>query len=142
MSVAGIMVLIAMALGVLTFVTWPLITQAAASNSSQYGDQSSPADGGQLAANLAALHSTYDQTLTTIRDLDFDFQTGKLLAEDHRQQRATLVATAADLLRKIDLLRADSVEAAVTKRRISRAAAQQAEAAIAQKRAQPKPPNL
>ena len=47
-----------------------------------------------------------------------------------------------DLLRKIDLLRADSVEAAVTKRRISRAAAQQAEAAIAQKRAQPKPPNL
>jgi hypothetical protein len=138
MSVAGVMVLIALTLGVLTFVTWPLLTQPAA----PMGTRPSEDDQSAAAQQLAALQNKYDQLLVTVRDLDFDFQTGKLAAEDHRQQRAALMVNAADLLRQIDNQKANVAEAAVTERRISRAAAQQAEIAIAAQRTHTKSPKI
>ena len=133
MSVAGLMVLIALSLGILTFVAWPLITQSPESSKSQLISVNQiEAKGGKQ--QLSVLQSTYEQTLVTVRDLDFDFQTGKLADEDYRQQRAVLMVTAADMLRQIDLVKAEVAESAVAQRRLSRAIAQQAEAAITTQR--------
>jgi hypothetical protein len=40
--------------------------------------------------------------LNAVRDLDFDYQTGKLVESDYRMQRDLLVRRGADVLRRID----------------------------------------
>jgi hypothetical protein len=50
------------------------------------------------------LLAEYEQTLTALRDLDFDHATGKIADEDHAPQRAQLAAQGAALLRQLDAL--------------------------------------
>jgi len=110
MSVASIFVLLAVTVGVLTFVAWPLISQSGAKRE---------AESASLIVDpaLPGLESEYQGILSTVRDLDFDFQTGKLLPEDYRQQRSQLATQGADLLRKMDMIKANAVEAAIAARR-------------------------
>jgi hypothetical protein len=49
--------------------------------------------------------------LTEIRDLDFDYETGKVGDEEFRQQREAYVAEAAGLLKRIDVLDERHLEA-------------------------------
>ena len=111
MSVSGIIVLIALTVGALAFIAWPLITQPAAGSGDQ-GDSASD-------VQRAALSRDYKATLSAIRDLDFDYQTGKLTADDYGQQRELLVARGAEQLHQIDTIEADEVEAAIAQRRAS-----------------------
>jgi len=58
---------------------------------------------GQTEANLRLrLETAYRHTLDTIRDLDFDFQTGKVLEADYRAWRERYAAQGAALLRTLD----------------------------------------
>lgn len=45
-----------------------------------------------------------DMVLTALRDLDFDFSTGKITAEDYHPQRAALVQDGVKLLKQLDAL--------------------------------------
>ncbi|MHB8628602.1 MAG: hypothetical protein ACYDBJ_13410 [Aggregatilineales bacterium] len=107
MSTAGLFVLLALTVGVLTFIAWPLI---AGTNSA---DSAEPTTPNAAIDSMAALQRDYDATLNTLRDLDFDFQTGKLAAADYPPQREMLVAQGADLLWRIDALKTQLVESAV-----------------------------
>jgi hypothetical protein len=107
MSTAGLFVLLALTIGVLTFIAWPLIARADTTEPAE------PASTDVADDALAGLQRDYEAILITLRDLDFDFQTGKLTAVDYRPQREALVARDADLLRQIDALKAQSVESVI-----------------------------
>src|SRR5512143_1220533 len=70
-----------------------------------------------------------DAVYTAIRDLDFDFQTGKLLEADYRAMRDKYTARGVEILKEVDTLDkegktpaavADEIEAAVQARRGAR----------------------
>lgn len=107
MSTAGLFVLFALTIGVLTFIAWPLMTRTDSPGTIEAG----PPDG--VIDSVSRLQRDYDATLITLRDLDFDFQTGKLTTADYGPQREMLVARGADLLRQIDALDMQSVEAVI-----------------------------
>jgi hypothetical protein len=88
MSTAGLYMLIAVSVAVIAFVVWPLLFSTNRTLSME-----------ELASPLT---EEYQGTLDALRALDFDFQTGKILEEDHRLQRAQLVARGAELLRILD----------------------------------------
>lgn len=63
-----------------------------------------------------------DALYATIRDLDFDFQTGKLLEQDYRSMRETYAARGVEILKQLDAMgmtggQTDEIEAAVRARR-------------------------
>ncbi len=49
-----------------------------------------------------------ESVLISLRDLDFDFTTGKIVEEDYRPQRTELVARGAAILKRLDELEADT----------------------------------
>lgn len=53
---------------------------------------------------LAELEQHRNSVYTAIKDLELDFETGKIDPEDYQQVRAHLTRQAADLLRRIDRL--------------------------------------
>ena len=74
------------------------------------------------------LEAEYRTTLDAIRDLDFDFQTGKVLAEDYRTLRQRTMAKGTALLKELDqspsaAAISEQIEAMVQARRKSRPAA-------------------
>src|SRR5579864_6962815 len=119
MSTAGLFVLFALTIGVLTFIAWPLMTRTDSPDTVEAG----PPDG--VIDSASRLQRDYGATLITLRDLDFDFQIGKLTAADYGPQREALVARGADLLRQIDALNRQSIEtlieSAVTETRLTQA---------------------
>lgn len=55
------------------------------------------------ASPLEELQAERDAVLTALRDLDFDYSTGKITAEDHAAHRAALVHRGAEALRALDI---------------------------------------
>lgn len=49
-----------------------------------------------------------ESVLISLRDLDFDFSTGKILEEDYRPQRSELMARGAAILKQLDALGDDA----------------------------------
>jgi len=107
MSTAGLFVLMALTIGVLTFIIWPLIARTATADIVESNSPDAAVD------TLAQFQRDYDATLITLRDLDFDFQTGKLAAADYPPQREALLVRGADLLRTIEVLKTQSIDSAV-----------------------------
>ena len=74
----------------------------------------------------SGLLAEYDRLLTTLQDLDFDNQLGKVPAEEYPQQRASLLQSAAAVLRQLDELQPaagqagveDRIEAAIAARHV------------------------
>ena len=95
-----------------------------------------------LAETLAAQR---DALLNALRDLDFDYATGKITGEDYAPRRARLVAEGAALLKQLDALTGqavtraeDKAEQAIRARRQSATNEEDAiEAAIAARRRTP-----
>ncbi len=86
MSTAGLFILLAIGAGVVAFVAWPLIFATAPR------DVPAPSD----------TQAEREAVLESLRSLDFDYQTGKIIEEDYRVTRAALVAQGADVLRRLD----------------------------------------
>lgn len=61
-----------------------------------------PAAPGGSTSTLEPLQAERDAVLTALRDLDFDYSTGKITAEDHGAQRAALVQRGVQVLRALD----------------------------------------
>ena len=52
---------------------------------------------------LSALLAERDRVINSLQELDFDYKLGKIPEEDYPTQRASLLQTGADILRKIDM---------------------------------------
>ena len=80
-----------MVIGVIAFIAYPLF-------SAPHGNIAEMPDA------LEALYSQRDSTYDAIRDLDFDFQLGKLSESDYTSLREKNKARAAETLKQIDAL--------------------------------------
>jgi hypothetical protein len=136
MDVIALMVGLAIAAGLVAFVSRPL-RQARRDDIAE--------------SRLDTLTARYESLLTQLRELDFDHVTGKVIDADHAPLRARLVAEAAEALRQIDAIAPaptlsesvsdESIEAAIAARRKRAPASAEAldadlEAAIAARRKQ------
>jgi hypothetical protein len=61
---------------------------------------------GESERRLSALAARQDQILAFLSELDADFAMGKILPEDHQQQRSEWLTRGAGVLKEIDQLRA------------------------------------
>jgi hypothetical protein len=82
-----------------------------------------------------SLEAEYHATLDAIRDLDFDFRTGKLLEKDYRALRERYVAEGAGLLKELDQFAARApTGSARTRRKPAPAATDDIEAMVQARR--------
>ena len=72
---------------------------------------------------VSALKAERDRVINSLQELDFDFNLGKIPAEDYPEQRAALLQKGADILRKLDEIAPVSSSAANAEARIEKAAA-------------------
>lgn len=91
MSTGGLFLFLAILVMVVSFVAWPLIA----------GQKTRTI---RKPSELELLQAERESVLTAIRDLDFDYQTGKLLEQDYTSQREMLVEQGVALLKRIDAL--------------------------------------
>jgi hypothetical protein len=94
MSIGGVLLAFAFVVAVGALVAWPLLwprTRRAGAPDRDPGLDMSP------------LQAQREAILISLRDLDFDYQTGKLTEADYRLQRQTLMDRGAAVLREIDL---------------------------------------
>ena len=87
-----------MVLGIIAFIAYPLVLTPR----SEIADAPDPLD---------ALASQRDSLYDAIRDLDFDFQLGKLSENDYTPLREKYKNRAAETLKQIDTLRGESERA-------------------------------
>ncbi len=109
MSGSGIFLLLALLVGCALFVMWPIVGR----RNEAVGNRSSTQDQDRI----ARLQAEHEAILIALRDLDFDYQTGKFSKEDYTAQRETLVRRGVEVLRQIDAARSDAIEQAVKQRR-------------------------
>jgi hypothetical protein len=108
MSTGGLILGLAFLVGVVGFLAWPLLT----------GRQAAPdAPINPGAARLNELRAEREAILIAVRDLDFDHQMSKYAEDDYQTQRETLMRRGVEVLKQIDSLESDSIEAAVRARR-------------------------
>ncbi|MCQ3935828.1 MAG: hypothetical protein DPW18_02155 [Chloroflexi bacterium] len=75
------------------------------------------------AHEVSALKAERDRVINALQELDFDFNLGKIPAEDYPEQRAALLQKGADILRKLDELAPVSTSGTNAEARIEKAAA-------------------
>jgi len=81
---------------------------------------------------LSALLAERDRVVNSLQELDFDYKLGKIPEEDYPAQRASLLQSGADILRKIDTIAPEPASAQDVDARIERAiAAHRADAPVA-----------
>ena len=81
---------------------------------------------------LSALLAERDRVINSLQELDFDYKLGKIPEEDYPTQRAGLLQSGAEILKKIDSLAPQPTSAQDTEARLERAiAARRADAAMA-----------
>ncbi|SRR5260221_4733733 len=109
MSGSGIFLLLALFVGCALFIVWPILVR----RNEAVGNRSTLPDQDQI----AGLQAEHEATLIALRDLDFDYQTGKFSKEDYAAQRETLVQRGVEVLKQIDAAQSDAIEQAVKQRR-------------------------
>jgi rubrerythrin len=72
---------------------------------------------------VSALKAERDRVISSLQELDFDHNLGKIPAEDYPVQRAALMQKGADVLRKLDELMAGAASDSDVESRIEQAAA-------------------
>ncbi len=107
MSIAGLFLLIMLFASVALVVLWPLLQT-----------QDKHAGEGRAAPSaLAQLQTEHEAILVSVRDLDFDYQTGKLTEDEYLAQRESLMQRGVEILKQIDSQRTDLIERAVQRAR-------------------------
>ena len=108
MSSSGLILLGAFLAGSLAIILWPLLTESR--------DKQLDSD----VKKMEGLRAQHETILLALRDLDFDKQTGKLNPADYTEQRERLVQSGIEILKQIDALQSELIEAAVAERRAAR----------------------
>lgn len=93
MNTADIVVIVVMAVGLVVWVGEPLVRRG------RMRETKADAQGD----TIERLNLQKETLYTAIRDLDFDYQTGKVAPEDHAVLRRQMETEAADILRQLDL---------------------------------------
>ncbi len=93
MDLAAILFLIALLLTVALYLYMPLIG-------------SKPRPAAEETQAVSSLLAERERLLNALQELDFDFQLGKVPAEDYPAQRADLLRKGADILKQLDALAA------------------------------------
>lgn len=96
MSIAGLMISMALALAAAALALYPLLRPAAAKSNHGRHEQ------------LDRVQAYYARVLTNIRDLDEDFSTDKISEADYRQEREVWVQRGIRLLRARDQIHAQN----------------------------------
>src|SRR5258708_38314920 len=109
MSGSGSFLLLAMLVGCVLFVIWPIMGR----RNEASGSRSTLPD----LDRIARLQAEHESVLVALRDLDFDFQTGKFSQDDYTSQREMLIQRGVEVLKQIDAARSDAIEHAVKQRR-------------------------
>lgn len=124
----SILLILAVAVIVVLFISRPFLQRRSGAANESLAGGSGPA----LAREheLSALMAERDRVLLSLQELDFDYGMGKVPEEDYPYQRAVLLKSGADTLRRLDALQAemgagaaapaaveDRIEAAVAARR-------------------------
>ena len=119
MDLSAILLLIALLLGVGLYLAAPLLF-----NSKQRTLKEEPGE-------ISSLLAERDRVINSLKELDFDFNLGKIPTEDYPPQRAELLQKGADILRKLDAMLPQPISDEEVERRIERAAAaRRADAAV------------
>ncbi|GAB4568912.1 MAG: hypothetical protein Kow0077_00540 [Anaerolineae bacterium] len=84
----------------LLVVAWPFITSG----------REKARENGQLSSELEQLLFEREAILDAIRNLDFDYETGKLTEEDYQLERESWVQRGVEVLKAIDVLQQESAE--------------------------------
>lgn len=86
----------------------------------------STGQGSQVKDTLkASLEKQRQAVLLALRDLDFDYQAGKVAEEDYQALRVTLISEAAQLMQRQEHEKEDSIEALIQSRRKAKTNVQQ-----------------
>lgn len=72
---------------------------------------------------VSALKAERDRVINSLQELDFDFNLGKIPAEDYPEQRVSLLQKGADILRKLDEIAPTSASTINAEKRIEKATA-------------------
>ncbi len=72
---------------------------------------------------ISSLQAERDRVINSLQELDFDFNLGKIPAEDYPEQRAALLQKGAEILRKLDEVAPASSSGVNAESRIEKAAA-------------------
>jgi hypothetical protein len=110
MSPSGIALMLALLVGCAVFVMWPFLASRKPAEQSTEGSVSPMSRISQLQADREAI-------LIAVRDLDFDYQTGKLSEDDYLTQRENLMGRGVEILRQIDAEQSAAIESAVQAQR-------------------------
>ena len=89
MDIGVILLLVALLLGVGLYLAAPLM-----SNRSKQSPQETP--------EVSSLMAEHERIITALQELDFDFKLGKIPEEDYPVQRAELLQTGSNVLKKLD----------------------------------------
>src|SRR5476649_1661097 len=116
MSASGIIVLVGFCVGGAVFVLWPFI--GARLSKDDVGAVAEPS--ASTIPRLVQLQTVHETLLKAVRDLDFDYQMGKLDDEDYRAEREALMVRGMEVLEQLDsqaIETSETIEAAVRARR-------------------------
>jgi zinc-ribbon domain len=114
MDIGSIFLILALLIPVLLFISRPLFERSSASVTHEEQD-------------VSTLLAKRDQVVTTLQELDDDYNLGKIPSENYPTQRLTLLQNGAEILRQIDAYQMaptavtaeDRLEAALAARRFT-----------------------
>jgi ribosomal protein L32 len=114
MDIGSILLILALLIPVVIFISRPLL-------------ESSPVNISHSEQDISALLANRDQVVEAIQDLDSDYNMGKIPPENYPDQRNKLLQNGAEILRQIDafqgtsatLTAEDRLEEAIVARRLS-----------------------
>jgi hypothetical protein len=106
MSPSGVVLLLAFFVGCAVFVMWPFL-------GSRKSIEQAVKTKNDPILRISQLQTEREAILISVRDLDFDYQTGKLSEEDYLTQRESLMGRGVEILKQIDEEQSAAIEAAV-----------------------------
>jgi ribosomal protein S27AE len=125
MDIGAILVLLALLIGIGLYLAAPLMNKhiRRVTEESQTG---------------STLMAERDRVINALQELDFDFKLGKIPDEDYPSQRAELLQKGADVLKKLDALKAASLPGPDAEARLEKAvAARRADSAAGTAKSEP-----
>ena len=125
MDIGAILILLALLIGVGLYLAAPLMSKSTrrVTEESQEG---------------STLMAKRDRVINALQELDFDFKLGKIPDEDYPAQRAELLQEGADVLKKLDALKAGSLPGPDAEARLEKAvAARRADSAAQAAKSEP-----
>ncbi len=126
MDIGAILILLALLIGVGLYLAAPLMNRRFGRRVTEESQETS------------SLMAERDRVINSLQELDFDFKLGKIPSEDYPTQRAELLQKGADVLKKLDALKAASSSGSDAEARLERAvAARRADAAATTAKSEP-----